>query len=69
MPFSKKNKKSGNKSKEVLFWDDMPDSKENPKNMNTGKWVLGSIPMSEIKKMKWGDVDDLTDEEFGFYKM
>ena len=69
MGYSKKNKKTGNKSKEVLFWDDMPDSKENPKNMNTGKWIPGSIPMSEIRKMKWGDIDDLTDEEFGFYKM
>ena len=33
-----------------------------------GKWVHGTIPMSTIRKMKWGDIDELTDEEFGYYQ-
>lgn len=33
-----------------------------------GKWVHGTIPMSTIRRMKWGDIDELTDEEFGYYQ-
>ena len=33
-----------------------------------GKWVHGTIPMSSIRRMKWGDIDELTDEEFGYYQ-
>ena len=33
-----------------------------------GKWIHGTIPMSTIRRMKWGDIDELTDEEFGYYQ-
>ena len=33
-----------------------------------GKWVHGTIPMSTIRRMKWGDIDELTNEEFGYYQ-
>ena len=33
-----------------------------------GKWVHGTIPMSTIRKMKWSDIDELIDEEFGYYQ-
>tara|TARA_B100001287_G_C22633716_1_gene506466 strand:- start:1040 stop:1375 length:336 start_codon:yes stop_codon:yes gene_type:complete len=32
-------------------------------------WVKGTIPMKIIKKMKWGDLNELTDEEYGYFKM
>ena len=33
-----------------------------------GKWVHGTIPMSTIRRMKWGEIDELADEEFGYYQ-
>lgn len=30
-------------------------------------WVKGTIPMDKIQRMKWGDLNDLTDEEFGYF--
>ena len=33
-----------------------------------GKWVHGTIPMSTIRRMNWGDIDELTEEEFGYYQ-
>ena len=42
-----------------------PESEPIPQH---GKWVHGTIPMSTIRKMKWGDIDNLTDEEFGYYQ-
>lgn len=57
-------KKRGNKAKEVQSWDDM----ENDQPRTTfGKWVEGTIPMKTIMKMKWGDIDELSDEEYGHY--
>ena len=53
-------KKRGNKAKEVQSWDDQPRT-------TCGKWVEGTIPMKTIMKMKWGDIDELSDEEFGHY--
>lgn len=31
-------------------------------------WVPGTIPMRTIRKMKWGDLNNLTDEEYGYFK-
>lgn len=79
---SNNNKKKNNKSKEVAGWDDIPDyapptptpppspetdAHKEPKPHH-GKWVHGTIPMSTIRRMKWGDIDELTDEEFGYYQ-
>lgn len=61
---NRKNKKKGNKAKEVQSWDEWESSMKKPVG---GTWIPGTIPMSIIKKMKWGDIDDLTDEEFGYF--
>ena len=51
---------------------DTVDATETPIQSETktrhGKWVHGTIPMSTIRRMKWGDIDELTDEEFGYYQ-
>lgn len=31
------------------------------------KYIAGTIPWADIQKMKWGDIDELTDEEYGFF--
>lgn len=61
---NRKNKRKGNKSKEVQSWNEWEASMKKPE---CGSWIAGTIPMRDIKKMKWGDIDDLTDEEFGYY--
>lgn len=77
----KKRKQKGNKAKEVEFWEDIdgknskttnnssPPSEtgENKQNKLKGKWICGTIPQSEINKMPWGLLDELTDEEYGYY--
>ena len=62
--------KKGNKAKEVQSWDDIERIENGfiiPKT-SFGKWIQGTIPMKNIVKMKWGDIDELTEQEFGYYK-
>lgn len=61
---NKRNKKRGNKAKEVQSWEEWESSTKNPEG---GSWIPGTIPMSIIKTMKWGDIDELTNEEFGYF--
>lgn len=76
----KKRKQRGNKAKEVTSWYDIRD--DEPLNTNTkstqnptqkvqcqGHWVPGTIPQSVINKMPWGDLDELTNEEFGYWRV
>lgn len=68
----KKRKQRGNKAKQVTSWDDMCDvESSNTKSTQKaqGHWVPGTIPQSVIKKMPWGDLDELTDEEFGYWRV
>ena len=83
MNSNKKRKQKGNKSKEVQYWDDLPETKpqmgiiyengnENGNNKSKtetkkGYWVKGTVHPSIIKCMPWGDLNELTDEEFGYY--
>ena len=76
---NKKKNKGKNRSKEVDGWDDIPgysaskaQARETDKNEaqgQYGKWVRGTIPMKTIKQMKWGDINDLTDEEYGYFQI
>jgi len=79
---NKKKNKGKNRSKEVDGWDDIPgysapkaQAREDDENQTQGqaqgqygKWVRGTIPMKIIKQMKWGDIDELTDEEYGYFQ-
>lgn len=69
---NKKKNKGKNRSKEVDGWDDIPGygapKVQKQEEKQYGKWVQGTIPMKTIKQMKWGDIDELTDEEFGYYE-
>ena len=74
----KKRKQKGNKAKEVESWDDIDGKNCKTTNVSStpsetggiklkGKWICGTIPQSEINKMPWGLLDELTDEEYGYY--
>ena len=81
---SKKKNKGKNRSKEVHGWNDIPgygapkaqeerqaksqEKRQEKRAIQYGKWVCGTIPMETIKKMKWGDIDELTDEEYGYFQ-
>ena len=72
---NKKKRKTTNKAKEVKDWEtwETMTKQENSTKTSTSKnikmvWVPGTIPMKIIKKMKWGDLNELTDEEYGYFK-
>ena len=73
---AKKNKKrrTTNKSKEVKDWEDMPTISKKEENKATESqkrmvWVPGTISMKTIREMPWGDLNELTDEEYGYFKI
>jgi hypothetical protein len=71
----KKRKQRGNKAKEVTSWDDIEHETQPQQTQQTqqtqcqGHWVPGTIPQSVINKMPWGDLDELTNEEFGYWSL
>jgi len=80
-----KKRRTTNKAKEVEDWDDMSKKetpKNNNTNTNNSNnsdnknnknkimiWVPGTIPIKSIREMKWGDLNELSDEEYGYFKI
>ena len=69
----KKRKQRGNKAKEVTSWDNIENETQPLQTQQTqkaqGHWVPGTIPQSVINKMPWGDLDELTNEEYGYWTL
>jgi hypothetical protein len=67
----KKRKQRGNKAKEVASWDIIENETQQAKKAQKaqGHWVPGTIPQSVINKMPWGDLDELTNEEYGYWSL
>ena len=64
----KKRKNKKNKSKEVQGWDDMDydGNKISPKQV-ARKYIPPKYTFKELKKMEWGDIDEIPDDEYYGY--
>jgi hypothetical protein len=70
---SKKNRKNKNKNKprEVTSWDDIDENgnqtQQPQKQEKRQKFIPPKYTQEEIKKMKWADIDEISDEDFYGY--
>ena len=67
----KKRKQRSNKAKQVTSWDIIENETQQTQQTQKaqGHWVPGTIPQSVINKMPWGDLDELTNEEYGYWTL
>lgn len=73
---SRKRQQTNNKSKEVLNWDDIDvvaaddvgekrEHQESIQEFVQESRVKSKYMLQELRSMKWGDLDDLSDDELG----
>lgn len=69
----RKNKQK-NKSREVKSWDDIDETgnqiqqnQQHQKSQKTQIFIPPKYTQDEIKRMKWADIDEMSDEDFYGY--
>ena len=71
---SRKRQQTNNKSKEVQHWDDIDNivvaDVDEPEHQDLNRFSASSrvktkYSLQELRSMKWGDLDELSEDELG----